>query len=335
MGMWLFVRKKLNGKSLAVKTIQLAIGLGKVLETQEEDPDMEYSPLELSQRDPGDWNTPVRNVSLSNTESRLSTNSFFVQAKAFARKVLTFPGSPLYHSMTMSAEEAFVAELTHGAKRSKADGQRAWERFTLDKTDLDTFPNVVDLPCLSGRFLVEENGGQVPFAGLYPRNTTGQVPVQAKEVVVDETAAALKEIASAFKVIATPLTVAAADTFTHKAIILDVHRDRMPFDAEGSILSIRDDFDDFTMTVYDAVKKACIGTQILSADEETRQLIQTNKMVGYFTVGDNWKLPSHQWKGKTLERAVFLELGKEERVLRITVSFEVVLHAIETVEDVL
>jgi hypothetical protein len=320
-----------------VKTIQLAIGLGKVLdtETQDEDPDMEYSPLELSQRDPGDWNTPVRDVSLSNTESHLSTNSFFVQAKAFARKVLTFPGSPLYHYMTMSAEAAFVAELTHGAKRSKADGQRAWERFTLDETDFDTFPNVVDLPCLSGRFLVEEYGGQVPFAGLYPRNTTGQVPVQAKEVVVDETAAALKEIASAFKVIATPPTVATADNFTHKAIILDVHRDRLPFDAEGSILRIRNDFDDFTMTVYDAVKKACIGTQILSADEETRQLIQTNKMVGYFTVGDNWKLPSHQWKGKTLERAVFLELGKEERVLRITVSFEAVLQAIETVEDVL
>jgi hypothetical protein len=69
MGMWLFFRKKLNGKSLAVNTIQLTIGLGKVLETQEEDPDMEYSPLELSQRDPGDWNTPVRDVSLSNTES--------------------------------------------------------------------------------------------------------------------------------------------------------------------------------------------------------------------------------------------------------------------------
>jgi hypothetical protein len=153
--------------------------------------------------------------------------------------------------------------------------------------------------------------------------------------VVDETAAALKEIASAFKVIATPPTAAGADTFTHKAIILDVHRDRMPFDAEGSILSIRDDFDDFTMTVYDAVKKACVDTQILKADERTRELIGAKKMVGFFTVGDNWKLPSHQWKGKTLERAVFLELAKEERVLRITVSFEAVLQAIETVEDVL
>jgi hypothetical protein len=122
MGMWLFFRKKLNGKSLAVKTIQLSVSLGKVHETQEENLDTEYSSAELLQRDPGDWCTPVRDVSLSNTDLRLSTNSFFVQAKAFARKVLMYPGSPLYHSMTMSAEEAFVAELTHGANRSKADG---------------------------------------------------------------------------------------------------------------------------------------------------------------------------------------------------------------------
>jgi hypothetical protein len=159
--------------------------------------------------------------------------------------------------------------------------------------------------------------------------------VEAKEMVVDEAAAALKDIALAFKEFATPPTVATADIFSQKAIILDIHRDRMFFDAEGSILSIRNDFDDFTMTVYDTVKKACIGTQILSADETTHQLIQTNKMVGYFTVGDNWKLPSHQWKGKTLERAVFLELSKEERVLRITVSFEALLQTIEPVEDVL
>jgi hypothetical protein len=197
----------------------LAIGVGKVLDPQIDhlDADMEYSPIELSQRESGDWSTPVRDVSLSNTDSRLSTNSFFVQAEAFARKALTYPGSPLYHSMTISAEEAFVAELAHGASRSKADGQRAWDRFPLDETDLATFPNVVDLPCLSGRFLVEENGGQVPFAGLYPRNTAGQVPVQAKEVVVDEKAA----LKSGFKV-ATPPTVATADTFSHKAIILDV-----------------------------------------------------------------------------------------------------------------
>jgi hypothetical protein len=159
--------------------------------------------------------------------------------------------------------------------------------------------------------------------------------VQAKEVVVDETAAALKEIALAFKVIATPPTAATADTFTHKAIIIDVHRDRLPFDTDTYILRIQDDFDDFIMTVYHPVKKACIDTQILKADERTRRLIQTNKMVGYFTVGDNWKLPSHQWKGKTLERAVFLELGKEERVLRITVSFEALLQTIKPMEDVL
>jgi hypothetical protein len=41
MGMWLFFRKKLNGKNLAVKTIQLSIGLGKVLDTETQDEDLD------------------------------------------------------------------------------------------------------------------------------------------------------------------------------------------------------------------------------------------------------------------------------------------------------
>jgi hypothetical protein len=331
--------QKIAASSSDKKTIELQVGMGKnatITEDKGDDPSMEYETVILSQREPGEWNSPEKVATLTTKESRKSSTNLFKQVNEFVTKCLTHPECDLYHSMSIEAERVFISTLANDSLASKTEGAYVWDIFGFEVGNPQSFPSLDDLPFLGETWAVKQNKGLLPTKGCFPRDATGTIlktPNSNSTKGEGGNELGIFKLASAIDNLNNPMA-------TRTSVRLDVKR--VPFEAGEDTVGygIRHIAQDLDMSVFDAVKEACksnVGVRILKKTEAVRKGLELKTLQVLFQLGDKeedqLKHTVGYWKGVSLRNAVSIVLKEEESKLPILVTYEAVYTVASDEED--
>jgi hypothetical protein len=316
--------KKIAKKSTDSKTVEITVGLGKILSTGEDDTDsMEYPVLDLSQRDPSEWSSPLKKGSFSVKVSRQAKSTLYAKAKAFVRKVLTHPASTLCHSMNSDAENAFYGKLVRDAGDCLIEGQYAWDAFEMKTDEPESFLSIDTYPFLSDDWFVQSNKGNVPTKGLFPRDASGSLVKKTPPSRGGQSSSAdapMFKLASAIESINNPRSY-------RKSILLDIKRVPRPEEistgANTSLFHRMHCVTDLGMSIYDAFIDGCKGTRIRKATSlAMKQNMIDKEMVCELIIEDKWEQPLDYWKSYTIQDAADNLLTAKMTVLHVVVVFK-------------
>jgi len=170
---WEVVDKKRTGRSKKAP-VKISVGIGMIEEGDDvfnPEPNGTYrTTMHLAQlfsQNDDDLNSPARREKRTNKQSRTASQTWNTDVRDFVNKIIDTPMSPLYNAVTEQARQMLQGTLA--ADPVYIRPVPAWEKWTLEDDDDETWPVADDFPFMTDPNFVEKNNGKEAIKDVHDR----------------------------------------------------------------------------------------------------------------------------------------------------------------------